>query len=99
MQYGKLNQPDLGQQIKKMRREKNLSQAALAELANISQGSVSRVEDGKLNTGKSVDSLRNLLSYRTQESDEVTAILSAIGTSDELRALILRILDEKSSCA
>jgi transcriptional regulator with XRE-family HTH domain len=99
MLHDKLNQPELGQQIKKMRRAQNLSQAALAELANISQGSVSRVEDGKINRGQSVDSLRNLLSSRAQDSDEITVILSAIGASDELRALVVRILDEKGYCA
>lgn len=95
----KLNQLELGRQVRKRRQAANLSQAALARCLKISQESVSRAENGKIKKGKSVEALRIFLLDHPQDIEDLNCIVTAIGRSEELRTLVIRVLREGKSNA
>ncbi|WP_043870799.1 helix-turn-helix transcriptional regulator [Celeribacter indicus] len=92
----KLDQPHFGLRIRQVRRQRNLSQAALAKLLGTSQESVSRVENGKIRSGKSVDLLQDFLARQVLCDDDVQKLVAVIGASEELRLLIVRVVEERS---
>lgn len=95
MQIRKLNQPELGHWIRRRRQAAGLSQAALAKRLKISQESVSRVEGAKIRKGKSIEALRDFALDQPQDIEDLEHIVTAIGRSEELRALIIRVLKER----
>lgn len=91
----KLDQPQFGRRIRRVRRQRSLSQVALAKLLGISQESVSRVENGKISSGKAVDLLQDFLARQVLCDDDVQKLVAVVGASEELRLLIIRVLEER----
>lgn len=92
----KLDQPQFGRRIRRVRRQRKLSQVALAKLLGISQESVSRVENGKISSGKAVDLLQDFLERQVLCDDDVQKLVAVVGASEELRLLIMRVLEERT---
>lgn len=92
----KLDQPQFGRRIRRVRRQRSLSQVALAKLLGISQESVSRVENGKISSGKAVDLLQDFLERQVLCDDDVQKLVAVVGASEELRLLIMRVLEERT---
>ena len=59
----------IGEKIKQLRKEKNLSQEKLAQLCSIDRAELSRVEGGKYNS--SLDYLEKILNALGKTIDEI----------------------------
>jgi len=63
-----LNLLDLGNNIKKLRKEKNITQEELAKMANISRATLSKLENGNI-AQVSIVTLNDILNHIGYELD------------------------------
>ena len=94
MHGSKIYQPKLGQDVRRYRQERRLSQHALGQALGIPQWTVSRVEKGLTNKGKAVDKLIEMVEQKNGAPRDASDISKRIAASPELEALVIRILSE-----
>ncbi len=63
-----MNLLELGSSIKKIRKEKNITQAELAKMANISRATLSKLENGRI-AEVSIVTLNSILNHLGYELD------------------------------
>ena len=77
---------NLGEAIRKLRKEQQLTQAELAEAVGVDESYISKIETGRLNNTPSQETLRLLA--QVLKTDSLSLLSLAEKTPDELRSAV-----------
>lgn len=95
MHENKINQPEFGRKVRRFRQGRDQSQKALGEALGISQWTISRIEKGHTIRGLAVEKLCEEMGSSRGGDTTVSEIFRRIADSDELTALVRRVLEEE----
>lgn len=90
----KVHQPEFGRKVRRYRQGRGLSQSALGRAAGVPQWTVSRIEKGHTSSGAAINKLNDEIGLSRDEGLTTSKICQRIADSDELKALVRRVLAE-----
>lgn len=89
------DQAEFGVRLRRARQQRNLTQSDLSSMLGVSQGTVSRIESGKIRDISVSSEISAFIAQAEKPAGDLIAeLIHTIARSDELEALVARILAE-----